>query len=117
MPDELGSLLALVLAELPFPARRWQLITVADLYGVDAGTRTLLYSLPARPYRDLADVIAAVAGDQDSPPALPEPRMPLDHDLTSRPSDEQAKRAWTRPRPSGIGATSPSGWAYRAARR
>ncbi|HEX4723035.1 MAG TPA: hypothetical protein VH333_11005 [Pseudonocardiaceae bacterium] len=55
--------LRVVLAELTFPAQRWQIITSADLWGVDAATCERLRRLPLRPepYRDLQDVLDTLA--------------------------------------------------------
>jgi hypothetical protein len=54
--------LRFVLAELNFPAERWQIITSADLWGADAGTCERLRRLPLRskPYRDVQDVVDAL---------------------------------------------------------
>ena len=43
-----------------FPAERWELIVVADLYGADALTKSELHALPAVRFRSLADVLHAV---------------------------------------------------------
>jgi hypothetical protein len=54
--------LRIVLAELRFPAERWEIITTADMYGVDAATCELLRRLPlrSRPYRNIQDVVEAL---------------------------------------------------------
>jgi hypothetical protein len=49
-----------VLAGQQFPAERWELIVVADLYGADAFTKAELHALPAVRFRSLADVLHAV---------------------------------------------------------
>ena len=49
-----------VLAGQEFPAERWELIVVADLYGADALTKSELHALPAVRFRSLADVLHAV---------------------------------------------------------
>ncbi|HEX4223976.1 MAG TPA: hypothetical protein VHZ97_16530 [Pseudonocardiaceae bacterium] len=51
-----------VLAELTFPAQRWEILTQADMYGVDGVTRERLRLLPSRstPYRDMQDIIDAL---------------------------------------------------------
>jgi hypothetical protein len=49
-----------VLAGQQFPAERWELIVVADLYGADGLTKSELHSLPAVRFRSLADVLHAV---------------------------------------------------------
>jgi hypothetical protein len=51
-----------VLADLTFPAQRWEILTQADMYGVDGVTRERLRLLPTRsaPYRDMQDIIDAL---------------------------------------------------------
>ena len=44
-----------------FPMRWWQVLAVADDYGVDARTRTKLEQIPDRPYVDAGDVMIALA--------------------------------------------------------
>lgn len=55
--------LCFVLAELDFPARRWEILTEADIYGADIVTTRRLRRLPPReqPYRDLGDVLDTLA--------------------------------------------------------
>ena len=52
-----------VLRGLDFPAERWQVITQAELYGVDVETRSRLHELPMRRYRSTTEVTAALAGE------------------------------------------------------
>jgi hypothetical protein len=59
-PEDLPDMLAAVLDDLVFPARRWQVLTVGDLYGVDTATRGLLELLPERRYSSLAEIVAVV---------------------------------------------------------
>lgn len=68
-----------VLADLEFPARRWQVLTVADLYGVDTATRSLLELLPERRYHSLAEVAGVLAAVLVRPPAAaaPAPAPPV----------------------------------------
>lgn len=51
-----------VLHGLRYPARKWQIVTQADIYGADLGTRDQFRHLPEREYRDCDDVAAALAG-------------------------------------------------------
>jgi len=54
--------LAAVLRDLTFPAHRWEIITQAGLYGADAALCRRLRELSAnKPYRDIAEVNAALA--------------------------------------------------------
>ncbi|PVZ07746.1 hypothetical protein [Actinomycetospora cinnamomea] len=59
-PEGLRAVLAAVLDDLVFPARRWQVLTAGDLYGVDTTTRRLLELLPERRYGSLAEIAAVV---------------------------------------------------------
>ncbi|HEX3591299.1 MAG TPA: hypothetical protein VHV74_16895 [Pseudonocardiaceae bacterium] len=54
--------LRIVLADLTFPAQRWEIITQADWYGADAVTTHWLRQLPSRaqPYRDIRDLMRAL---------------------------------------------------------
>jgi hypothetical protein len=62
MNEPTAQSLRTVLAELRFPAERWEIITTADMYGVDAATCELLRRLPLRntPYRNIQDVVDAL---------------------------------------------------------
>ena len=82
-----------VLAGQQFPAERWELIVVADLYGADALTKSELHALPAVRFRSLADVLHAVERvrkdaleREQSPPvgltARPRPPRPRDRALS-----------------------------------
>lgn len=44
-----------------FPLRRWQVLAVADDYGVDTRTRTKLEQIPDRPYVDAGEVMIALS--------------------------------------------------------
>lgn len=71
-PDQsAATLLTPVLGALEFPARRWELVTAAEIYGADAMLRDRLRRLPDQLYRDVLDVARALA--------LPaaQPRRPL----------------------------------------
>ncbi|MDF2979916.1 MAG: hypothetical protein K0S40_4644 [Actinomycetospora sp.] len=59
-PEGLREVLAAVLGDLVFPARRWQVLTAGDLYGVDTTTRGLLALLPERHYSSLAEIAAVI---------------------------------------------------------
>lgn len=52
-----------VLRGLTYPAEKWRIVTQADLYGADAGTRAALHGLPPREYRSPADITAALNGN------------------------------------------------------
>ncbi|HEX5407799.1 MAG TPA: DUF2795 domain-containing protein [Pseudonocardiaceae bacterium] len=62
MTDIERQLLRIVLSEVVYPARRWEIITAADTYGADGGTRQRLRRLPLRnrPFRDLQDIVDAL---------------------------------------------------------
>lgn len=57
LPDRLSA----VLGDLVLPAHRWQVLTSAEMYGVDTVTRTLLERLPERRYHSLGEVVAVLA--------------------------------------------------------
>jgi hypothetical protein len=59
-----------VLADVPFPAAKWQLIIHAEDYGADSGTRADLWGLPAGSYADVAAVLGAL-GLLAPPPSRP----------------------------------------------
>jgi hypothetical protein len=52
--------IAQVLAGLAYPAAKWQILAEADHYGADSASRAQLWSLPARIYPGLGDVLAAL---------------------------------------------------------
>lgn len=54
--------LRFILDGLAFPARRWEIVTTADLYGADAVTRQRLRRLPLRdkPFRDIQEIVDAL---------------------------------------------------------
>lgn len=60
-PARPTSQVLLVLADLVFPAQRWEIIMFAEHYGADWYTRERLTGLPEGRYRDLAAVTTALA--------------------------------------------------------
>lgn len=49
-----------VLADLHYPAEKWEVITCAEIWGVDLDTRRKLYDLPVRTFgsvREVADLL------------------------------------------------------------
>ena len=48
--------LAEILRGLTYPAEKWQITTCAEIYGADVRTRRELYGLPARTYRNAAEI-------------------------------------------------------------
>jgi hypothetical protein len=62
-PAALAERLVPILRDVPFPARRWQVVTAGDIYGCDGVTRELLTRLPEAEYatpQDLLGVLSAV---------------------------------------------------------
>lgn len=49
-----------VLAGIPWPAAKWQLLSHAEEYGADASTRAQLWGLAPGRYSSLAAVLAAL---------------------------------------------------------
>ncbi|MEJ2860877.1 DUF2795 domain-containing protein [Actinomycetospora flava] len=80
-PSGLPDRLAAVLGDLALPAHRWQVLTTAEMYGVDTVTRTMLERLPERRYHSLGEVVAVLAAvlagrpvaavGQAGPPRIP----------------------------------------------
>ncbi len=60
-----------VLAGLPFPAPRWEIVAHAQHWGAAAGCVTELMQLPARDYRDLRDVVGALRARRGATHAAP----------------------------------------------
>ncbi len=62
-PAALAERLVPILRDVPFPARRWQVVTAGEIYGCDGVTRELLARLPEAEYatpHDLLGVLSAV---------------------------------------------------------
>ncbi|HEY2193288.1 MAG TPA: hypothetical protein VGH76_13465 [Actinomycetospora sp.] len=62
-PAALAERLVPILRDVPFPARRWQVITAGDIYGCDSVTRELLARLPEAEFatpQDLLGILSAV---------------------------------------------------------
>lgn len=57
LPDRLAA----VLGDLAVPAHRWQVLTTAEMYGVDTVTRSMLERLPERRYHSLGEIAAVLA--------------------------------------------------------
>lgn len=61
-PAALAERLAPILRDVPFPARRWQVLTAGEIYGCDGVTREILVRLPEAEYstpHDLLGVLCA----------------------------------------------------------
>lgn len=50
-----------VLADRGFPLRRWELLAIADDYGLDSRSRTEIEQIPDRTYGDAGEVMAALS--------------------------------------------------------
>ena len=64
--SEIIELLAGVLAELRYPAARWQILAAAAYYGADSTTTRQLRQLPMCTYRSLAHIAHTLAHHQQS---------------------------------------------------
>jgi Protein of unknown function (DUF2795) len=75
-PSTWTWLVSRVLDGLAFPARHWQLVAQAELYGVDAGLHERLRQLPDRHYADPDEVAAWLRGAVEGTdrPVVPAPR-------------------------------------------
>ena len=61
MTSAMKTTISEVLNGLRFPAERWQIITYADDYGLDAASCNVLRGLPLRQYRNPAEVASVLA--------------------------------------------------------
>jgi Protein of unknown function (DUF2795) len=69
-PAALAERLVPILRDVPFPARRWQVVTAGEIYGCDGVTRELLARLPEAEYatpQDLLGVLSAVLTGRSVP--------------------------------------------------
>jgi hypothetical protein len=57
-----GRLLRYVLEDLRYPARWWEIMTMADLYGLAAANRAELARLPRQLYGSIEAVLGALSG-------------------------------------------------------
>ena len=51
-----------VLADLHYPAEKWEIITCAEIWGVDLDTRRKLYGLPVRTFGSVREVADSLSG-------------------------------------------------------
>jgi hypothetical protein len=73
-PAALAERLAPILRDVPFPARRWQVVTGGEMYGCDGVTREILARLPEAEYatpQDLLGVLSAALTGRPLPAAVP----------------------------------------------
>ena len=61
--DERARRMMAVLADVEFPAMRWELLIHVEFIGADIRSRTEIRRLPAGSYEDLASVILAINHD------------------------------------------------------
>lgn len=57
-PDALRE----VLADLHYPAEKWEVIICAEIWGVDLDTRRKLYGLPVRRFESVREVADSLSG-------------------------------------------------------
>ena len=105
LPDRLAAVLAPVLDDLAFPAERWQVLTTAEMYGVDTVTRTMIERLPQRRYHSLGEVVGVLAAvlvgrpvaavGQAGPPRMPR-TAPRRGPVVARPARPVARPAGQR---------------------
>jgi hypothetical protein len=105
-PAGLTDRLAAVLGDLALPAHRWQVLTAAEMYGVDTVTRTMLERLPERRYHSLGEVVAVLAAvlsgrpvaavGQAGPPRIPR-TAPRRGPVATRPGRPVARPTAARP--------------------
>jgi hypothetical protein len=73
-----GRLLRYVLEDLRYPARWWEIMAVADLYGLAAANRAELARLPRQLYGSIEAVLGALSG-ADRRAGSGAPRRPGNH--------------------------------------
>jgi hypothetical protein len=91
-PAALAERLVPILRDVPFPARRWQVVTAGELYGCDGVSRELLARLPDAEFstpQDLLGVLSSVLSGRSLPvrpvraparvPHRPAPHRPAPH--------------------------------------
>jgi hypothetical protein len=49
-----------ILAELDYPAQKWDVIRCAEIWGVDLETRRRLYDLPVRTFTNVREVTGLI---------------------------------------------------------
>lgn len=76
LTDHDGRLLRYVLDDLHYPARWWEVVTTADLYGLAPAHRIELAQLPRQLYRSFDDILAALVARATDTPAAPVRRRP-----------------------------------------
>ena len=106
-PAALAERLVPILREVPFPARRWQILTAGDLYGCDGVTRELLARVPEADYATVPDVVEALSAVLTGRPVpastrYAAPRVPVAARLPSGLKAAAITPAWwARGAPSG----------------
>ena len=107
----LHARVAPVLGALGFPARRWQVLAEADLYGVDSVTRSLLTALPELTYPSFADllhVLAAVMHGASLPSGLPPRAVRSGNGTAARPGSLESVGSMRRGPDRAPGSPSPT---------
>ncbi len=108
-PAALAERLVPILRDVPFPARRWQVVTAGEIYGCDGVTRELLARLPEAEYatpQDLLGILSAVLTGRPLPvtPAMrggaPAGRLPRPGAPSRVPHRALANRRPRMPRPA-----------------
>ena len=69
-----GRLLRQVLAGLRYPARWWEILALADMYGIAAFQRAELARLPQELYADLDHILHALTNPDRPRPGADPPR-------------------------------------------
>lgn len=62
-----GTVLERILGELTYPATKWQVMAVAERFGIGTAHRAELAELPAVPYCFFRDVLLALDANIDVP--------------------------------------------------
>jgi hypothetical protein len=74
-PAALAERLVPILRDVPFPARRWQVVTAGEIYGCDGVTREILARLPEAEYATPQDLLGVLSATLTGRPVPLTPAM------------------------------------------
>ena len=74
-PAALAERLVPILRDVPFPARRWQVVTAGEIYGCDGVTREILARLPEAEYTTPQDLLGVLSATLTGRPVPLSPTM------------------------------------------
>ena len=74
-PAALAERLVPILRDVPFPARRWQVVTAGEIYGCDGVTREILARLPEAEYATPQNLLGVLSATLTGRPVPLTPTM------------------------------------------